>query len=146
MMIRPASPAVEVARRAARRSRLRPAFTLVEVLVVMAILVIIAGVATFGVSKGMDMAKRQENKLKMQKIETAAKTYFITYQEYPSDPSQLVTQGPDGTAPLIEGGQTAILDPWSQPYQMTITQDDQGSTRVRVISNGSGTQIAWPEK
>ena len=146
MMIRPTSPATMVAGRVARSSRVRPAFTLVEVIVVMVILVIIAGAATVGVTKYLDTAKRQEAKLKMQKIENAAKTYLAVYNEYPTDPSQLVTQSPDGSAPLIEGGQTAVLDPWGVPFQMSIVQDDQGSTRVRIVSTGSGTQIAWPEK
>jgi len=139
MMIRPATPAP-------RRLRLRPAFTLVEVLVVMVILVIIAGAATVATFSYLDKAKRQETRLKAQKIENAAKSYYALYQDYPTDPMQLVQQMPDGSAPLIEGGQSAVLDPWGQPFQMSIIQDDQASTRVRVISNGSGTPIAWPEK
>ena len=111
MMIRPTSPAPIVAGRVARSSRVRPAFTLVEVIVVMVILVIIAGAATVGVTKYLDTAKRQEAKLKMQKIENAAKTYLAVYNEYPTDPSQLVTQSPVvrsiGAELIAIGGQRA---------------------------------------
>ena len=138
MMTRPASPA-------ARRSRLRPAFTLVEVLVVMVILVIIAGAATFAVFGNLERAKVQEAKIKAQKIEQAALTYYTLNSEYPTDPSQLITAGPDGSAPLLVGGQPAILDPWGQQYTMQVTQDGFGSTRVIVTSTGGGRQmIQWP--
>ncbi len=132
--------------RPARQTRRRPAFTLVEVLVVMVILVIIAGAATVATFSYLDKAKRQEFKLKAQKIESAAKAYQALYETYPTDPSQLVQQTPDGSAPLIEGGQSAVLDPWGQPMQMSIVTDDTGSTRIRVTSNGSGATLAYPDR
>ena len=132
--------------RPARNTRRRPAFTLVEVLVVMVILVIIAGAATVATFSYLDKAKRQEFKLKAQKIENAAKSYYALYQDYPTDPSQLVQQSPDGSAPLIEGGQSAVLDPWGQPMQMSIVTDDTGSTRIRITSNGSGAPLAYPDR
>jgi prepilin-type N-terminal cleavage/methylation domain-containing protein len=138
MMIQPVSrPSIR---------RLRPAFTLVEVLVVMVILVIIAGAATTAVFSQLEKAKRQEVKLKMQKIETAAKMYFTLYSEYPQDASVLTATSPDGSAPLLEGGTTAITDPWGQQMQISVTQDNQGSTRILVTSNGSGSALTWPEK
>ncbi len=141
MMIRPTSPALIVA----GRSRLRPAFTLVEVLVVMVILVIIAGAATFAVFGNLEKARVQEAKIKAQKIEQAALTYYTINSEYPTDPSLLINRGADGSDPLLVGGQPAILDPWGQPYTMQISQDNFGSTRVIVISSGNGkTPIQWP--
>ena len=142
MLIRPASTAVTSV---ARRSRLRPAFTLVEVLVVMVILVIIAGAATFAVFGNLEKAKVQEAKIKAQKIEQAALTYYTLNNEYPTDPTQLINAGPDGSAPLLVGGQPAILDPWGQQFQMQITTDTFNSTRVIVVSTGGGKQtIQWP--
>ena len=141
MMIRPASAVTSIA----RRSRLRPAFTLVEVLVVMVILVIIAGAATFAVFGNLEKARREEAKIKAQKIEQAALTYFALNNDYPTDPTQLINASPDGTAPLLVGGQPAILDPWGQQYQMSVTQDSFGSTRVIVTSTGNGkVPIQWP--
>ncbi|MGL6073659.1 MAG: type II secretion system protein [Fimbriiglobus sp.] len=138
MMIRPLNKAHQT-------SRLHPAFTLVEVLVVMAILVIIAGAGTIGVFKYLDMAKRREADLKMSKIQNAAQTYLSQYQEMP-DINSLIGPCPDGTAPLLEGGQAAILDPWNQPFQMSQTQDQFGAQRIVVVSNGSGTEIRWPKQ
>ncbi len=142
MMIRPAST---VATPVARRSRLRPAFTLVEVLVVMVILVIIAGAATFAVFGNLEKAKVQEAKIKAQKIEQAAMSYYALTNEYPTDPSVLINPNADGSTPFLVGGQPAILDPWGQQYQMQVTQDSFGSTRVIVTSTGNGkTPIQWP--
>jgi general secretion pathway protein G len=126
-------------------TRLHPAFTLVEVLVVMAILVIIAGAGTMAVFKYLDMAKRREADLKMGKIEQAAKTYYTQYNEMP-DLNALIGQTPDGGTPLLEGGQDAILDPWKQPFQMSQVQDQFGSQRIIVVSTGSGSEIRWPKQ
>ena len=84
MMIRPTSPSLL---RVAGRSRIRPAFTLVEVLVVMVILVIIAGAATFAVFGNLEKARVEEAKIKAQKIEQAALTYYALNNDYPTDPS-----------------------------------------------------------
>lgn len=142
MMLTSAAPVL----RRTRHTRLRPAFTLLEVLVVMAILVILAGATAFGTFKYIDMAKRSEAKTKMRTLETAAKTYYITYNEYPTDPMQLVQPSPDGTAPLVEGGEPAALDPWNVPFTMEVITDDFGSTRVRITSTGSGQAIVWPDR
>jgi general secretion pathway protein G len=123
---------------------LHRAFTLVEVLAVMAILVIIAGAGAFGIVKYMDLAKEREAKLKMQKIENAAKIFFSNNSTFPNTPDELI-QSADGTAPLLEGGQAAIMDPWGQPFQMQITQDQFGSTRVLLTSVGGPKQITWPQ-
>ena len=142
MMIRPALPLA----RNGSRSRLRPAFTLVEVLVVMAILVIIAGAAVFGVQKAMDSARINEAKLKMQAVASAADRYYIAYQEHPTDPNQLVNMSPDGTAPVLQGGVAAITDPWGQQFQMELVTDQFSSQRIRVTSNGNGNgnRLQWP--
>ena len=142
MMIRPTSTSLL---RAAGRSRIRPAFTLVEVLVVMVILVIIAGAATFAVFGNLEKARVEEAKIKAQKIEQAALSYYALNNDYPADPSLLINPGADGSAPFLVGGQPAILDPWGQPYTMQVSQDNFGSTRVIVISSGNGKkQIQWP--
>ena len=131
--------------RPARQTRRRPAFTLVEVLVVMVILVIIAGAATFAVFGNLEKAKVQEAKIKAQKIEQAAQSYYATNNEFPTDPSQLINAGPDGSAPLLVGGQPAILDPWGHQYTLQVMEDSFGSTRVLVTSTGNGkTPIQWP--
>lgn len=131
--------------RPARQTRRRPAFTLIEVLVVMVILVIIAGAGSFAVFGSLEKAKVKEATIKAQKIEQAAMTYYALNNEYPVDPTQLINASPDGAAPLLVGGQPAILDPWGVQYTMQVTQDSFGSTRVIVTSPGNGkTPIQWP--
>ena len=138
MMIRPARPAAA--------SGLRQAFTLLEVLVVMAILVIIAGAGAFAAFKALDSAKRREAQIKMQKVESAVQIYQTTYTQQPTGVMDLVTQGPDGTAPILVGGQEAVTDPWGAPFTFAFTTDAFGSQRVLVSCQGNGNPLQWPEK
>ncbi|OWK45664.1 prepilin-type N-terminal cleavage/methylation domain-containing protein [Fimbriiglobus ruber] len=135
-----------IVRQTARRlpARTRSAFTLLEVLVVVAILVILASVSTFATVSYLERAKRSEANLKMQKVETAAKAFYTQYSYWPSSPQDLVQMGPDGTAPFLEGGASAISDPWGAPFTLAEEQDSTGSIRVRIYSSGSGNQMAWP--
>ena len=95
-------------------SRLRRAFTLLEVLVVMAIILIIAGGATFAAMSYLAKAKVNSAYTQMSKIENTVKSYAsLNEGNYPESLSALV-QDPNGQ-PLLEGGQAAITDPWGKP-------------------------------
>lgn len=123
----------------------RGGFTLLEVLVVTAILLILASLATFGVIRYMEQAKRSEAKLQMGKIEQAVKTYYLNNGDYPQSLSELIVPEP-GLPPLLDGGEAAITDPWGQPYTHDVVTDNYGSPRVVIYSNGSGVEIMWPQK
>src|SRR5262245_23523503 len=94
--------------------RSRAAFTLVEVLVVVAILVILAGVGTVGLLRYLDTAKINNARMQAQNIQKAIKTYRLEADEWPSDLSLLI--GADNKRPLLDGGQKAIIGPWNNPY------------------------------
>jgi len=137
---------IQTVRRSSAAGSRRSAFTLLEVLVVMAILVIIAGAGAFGAFKAMDSAKRREAQIKMEKVASAVQIYQVTYGQFPDDIMALVNQSPDGTAPTLAGGPAAVTDPWNAPFAFQIMDDNQGSTRVLVTCQGNGTQMQWPEK
>ncbi|MCE9567225.1 MAG: prepilin-type N-terminal cleavage/methylation domain-containing protein [Planctomycetes bacterium] len=130
---------------ARQRAMRRAGFTLLEVLVVVAILVILAGVASISIFRYMDDAKVNRAKLDMQTIEKACKTYYANNQDWP-DPSNLQQT----VGPLLENP-NALIDPWGQSYFITTQQQGQADgssiTRVYVHSNGAPSKqqpLQWP--
>jgi general secretion pathway protein G len=97
------------------RALARAAFTLMEMLVVVAILVVLAGAAVPIYLNYLDNAKRDRVKADFKVIETAINTYMINNPGSIPQPLQLLTQ-PDqeGHAALLEPA--ALLDPWQRPY------------------------------
>src|SRR6478609_2417754 len=97
---------VRTTRRPALRTR--DAFTLLEVLVVVAILVVLASVAGIYVFRYLEDAKADATVLKMQQLERACKNYAAKNDgNWPPDLTSLIAP-PDGTDPFIEGGALAI--------------------------------------
>jgi general secretion pathway protein G len=115
-----------LARRPAAR---RAAFTLLEVLVVVAILVILAGVASISIFRYMDDAKVGRAKADMETLVKAYKTYYTQHSEWPQQPGDV--------APLLEQGVNAFQSPWPGiTYQVSVTQQQQpdGTTIDRPVA------------
>lgn len=140
-----------IARPVTRRlaAQTRGGFTLLEVLVVVAILVILASVATFAVVSYLRWAKADQATLQAQKIQQAALSYYTkTGGNYPQSLEVLVVRDPStGVGPLLEGGESAILDPWGNPFQFQVVMDNAGAERF-VVSTVSpdGQLIQWPRQ
>lgn len=109
--------------RAARRRR--PAgFTLLEILVVLAIIGLLAGLAITNVDRIFGGAQGSAAKLFVtQTLKTSLTTYRIHMGNYPSSSEglQALVSAPSAKAdkwhgPYIEGGRIP-LDPWEEPYQ-----------------------------
>ena len=109
--------------RAARRRR--PAgFTLLEILVVLAIIGLLAGLAITNVDRIFGGAQGSAAKLFVsQTLKTSLTTYRIHMGNYPSTTEglQALVSAPSAKAdkwhgPYIEGGRIP-LDPWEEPYQ-----------------------------
>lgn len=130
--------------RLTRRSR--DAFTLVEVLVVVAILVILAGVATVGLLRYLDDAKINNARLNAQNIQKAMKAFRVnTDQDFPRDPYLLI--GGDGGRSYLEGGEKAITDPWGKRYILDVATDANGEeVPVAYTTDPQGRKIAWPRE
>lgn len=137
-MMLAATPAVR------SRTTRRAAFTLLEVLVVVAILVILAGVASISIFRYLEDAKVGRAKNDMRVIEGAYKKYYMEKSEWPQDVSQI--------APQLEAGQASLLDPWGNPYTVQVVDmqqaDGQSVQRPVVYCQppGGKPQIQFPEK
>lgn len=139
MIVRPVASAARTARKG---------FTLVELLAVMAIIMVLAGLGAFAVANQMQRAKVSEAKIEMGKIESAAKQYYAQYGQWPTSVMELVQTTPDGQAPILEGGAAAVTDPWEQQYQLNVQQDEAGSERVVLTTTNprTGQQLIWPQQ
>jgi prepilin-type N-terminal cleavage/methylation domain-containing protein len=118
----------------------RAAFTLIEVLVVVTIVVILASVGTIATLKYLDDAKEDNAIMTMQALEQAAKTWEVKNGGTQlTDISELV--------PYLEKGQQQLQDPWGGIYQFG--HDDSmntGNPRIFFFTTNpkTGLRVQWP--
>ncbi|MEO6244502.1 MAG: type II secretion system major pseudopilin GspG [Opitutaceae bacterium] len=105
-----------------RRARRAAAFTLLEILVVLAIIGLLAGLAITNVDKIFGDAQGTTAKLGVTQMKTPLTTYRIHMGSYPNTAEglQALITNP-GTKPGWSGPYTADgkipKDPWGEPYQ-----------------------------
>src|SRR5438045_1789121 len=97
-----------------RRAARRAGFTLMEVMLVVAILVILAGTGGVVYFRYMDDARIGQAKMGVRSIATAVDTFYVKYGDYPGNLQMLTQRQQDGSPPYLEVG--ALLDPWGRPY------------------------------
>lgn len=89
-------------------------FTLLELMIVIAIIAIIGGFAVTKFSGTIDKAKITAVKADFGTFETQLDAYYLKYNTYPSTEEglqKLITEG------QIKNKRDALLDPWNNPYQ-----------------------------
>lgn len=112
-----------------RHARRRSAFTLLEVLVVVAILVVLASVAGIYVFRSYEDAKKDTARTQIRTIENACKQFKLKYSMYPTQLTDLVQppaiDGAQTPTPFLEGGMQGISPPWPNvQYQYQPPQGD----------------------
>ena len=108
----------------------RRGFTLVELLVVVAILGILGTIAIQNVKAHIDKANETAARATVQTVNEAVTSYYIKNKKMPGSLSQL-TEGSDDDPPILEGGDKAINDPWDNELRY-----EQKGKRFVVISAG----------
>jgi len=120
----------------------RAAFTLIEVLVVVTIVVILASVGTIATLKYLDDAKEDNAIQTMMSLEQAAKSLEVKKGgEQIQDISELI--------PYLEKGAAQLVDPWGGQYQFKyIEGSSQGNYRIVFFTTNqkSGQQVEWPKQ
>ena len=117
----------------ASRVAARSAFTLLEVLIVVAILVVLASVSSIFVFRYLDDAKIGAAKTSAAAISRAIEAYEIKFGSQPESLQQLI-QPPDGGKPFIEGGQEALVDPWGRQFQYDASGPRHGGQKPDVFT------------
>jgi len=108
--------------RALRTSR--SAFTLLEVLVVVAIIVMLAGVGGFYMLQRYQEAQVSRAKIDVHRLSEQLDTFALNNGSYPGSIEGLAEHQPNGGGPLSD--RNALVDPWGKPYQFE--QPDQQTT------------------
>ncbi|MBP1590100.1 MAG: type II secretion system major pseudopilin GspG [Kiritimatiellae bacterium] len=102
-----------------------PAFTLVEMLVVLAIISLLAGVVVLNVAPHLLAGSQGKAKAQIQVFTTALQTYRMEQGRYPTREQGLEALVQKPTIPPIPprypdagylGSRTLPLDPWDAPY------------------------------
>ncbi len=127
------------------RPRRRGGFTLIEVLLVLLIIGLLAGVAIFAMGGAQTDAQIDTTRAKLVEIENAIERYTLRFGQPPSeaDGLQALLTGPtedvDDTGrafgPLLRGGESALQDAWGNEINYEVVEDD-GRRRFYIWSNG----------
>src|SRR6516225_672015 len=94
----------------------RSAFTLLEVLVVVAIIVMLAGVGGYYLLQRYEDSKVSRAKIDCEALSSAIEQYKLNNDQYPNSVQQLSQQQPNGMSPLVPPDK--IKDPWGKEYQI----------------------------
>lgn len=125
-----------------RRSRKRRGFTLMELLLVMAILVIMASLVGFAFLGAQKDATADATRHQISTLKTACKAYKMKVLSFPNQLQDLVQRPANvppakWTRPFLDldtlPGDLQIVDPWGRPF--TYNKDEQND-RVYIVSAG----------
>lgn len=115
---------------ARQRAARRAGFTLLEVLVVVAILVILAGVGVVATTRYLENARKSQAQLACKGLASACDTYYLDARSggnYPDQLGQLIE------FPGLKNGQQDLVSPWNTPYQMRVVQSPDGSQQPAIL-------------
>lgn len=96
------------------KESLRRGFTLVELIVVVAILGVLATIAIQNISEHIDTSNKTAAKASVDSLDAGVVSYKIKHGKLPSDLKELVS----GDEPIIKGGDGVLSDPWGEEYKL----------------------------
>jgi general secretion pathway protein G len=117
----------------------RGAFTLLEVLVVVAIIVMLAGVGGYYFLQRYEEAKLSRAKMDAQSLSEQAETYKLNNGDYPANIAALAAPQPNGGTALVPP--EAVNDPWGKPYVIDPNGPHHGGNKADVYTTGPKGQV-----
>ena len=109
---------------------MRAGFTLIEILVAVAIIGILGAVAVVNVTANIESAKVTAAQESVNNIKGAVTSYYLKYKKYPTDLKDLVKEDSDGVA-VLEGGEGALEDQWGSEFKY-----ERKGSKITIISAG----------
>jgi general secretion pathway protein G len=129
--------------RRARRATVRAAFTLLEILVVVAIIVVLASVGGTYLLQRADEAKEGAAKVQIKTLTESANMYKLNNGDFPPSLDAMAQGQPNGGQPLVQVDQ--LRDPFGQPYGYDASGSHNGGMQPDIWCNRPGKQIGnWP--
>jgi len=126
-----------------RRTRRPSGFTLMEILLVLAILVVLGAMVGVGYNRVQINAMKSAARTQVGLLEDATKMYTLDVGSPPSSLDALINPPSDipnpakWAGPYLEKSQLPV-DPWNQPYQYEVV--DPANAKFRIWSNGPDQQ------
>ena len=125
-----------------KRTRRRPGFTLMEILLVLAILVVLGSLVTVGYVRIQQNALIDSAKTQIRMFEEAVGMYRLDVGKFPSGDQGLQAlrlEPPDAAANKWRGPYLEIdvpMDPWGNAYQYQEITDSLNQPTFEIMSNG----------
>jgi len=117
----------------------RTAFTLLEVLVVVAIIVMLAGVGGYYVLQSYEEAKLSRAKIDAEGLSSKVEEYKLKNDAYPNTIEALTQPQPAGGGPLVPLDK--IRDPWGKVYQVDPNGTHNSGLKADVFTTSPKGQI-----
>lgn len=95
-------------------------FSLIEVMVVVVIIGMLAGVAAVAVNSRIQDGKVTKARAEIANFETALSLYSSDYGDYPTKLEDLLKRQKKSPEPYIKGGEKVLTDPWEKKYRYQI--------------------------
>ena len=119
--------------------RRRNAFTLLEVLVVVAILVVLASVSTIYVFRNLEEAKIKTARVQAGELAKAGKLFILSNNGSTDGLTlQALIAPPDGGKPFMEGGVDALKTPFGGQFILEVGQASNSSSEQNVVVSFKG--------
>jgi general secretion pathway protein G len=122
-------------------------FSLVELMVVISIIGLLAGIVAVNVLKAGGKAKVTKVRADVSAFDDAIVMYHLDVGQFPQALEDLVQGGGEGwDGPYIKGGAKALNDPWNKPYYYAYTGGgdppyELGSYGADGVPGGEGENV-----
>jgi general secretion pathway protein G len=127
------------------RAVARQGFTLMEILIVVAIIVMLAGISGYYVMERYEDAKLQNAKIKVKQLTQHADAWRLgNGDQYPPSLDALAQAQPNGGAPFAALDE--LMDPWGKPFQYDPSGGHNGGMKPDIFTTGPRGQTIgnWP--